>query len=629
MGKFDAVKTSINANIRKNGNQEITGEVMNSVLRSMVDATDKALTEELVPVAESLSRLDEEKVSKVFGKGLSANDYTDAEKQKLASLQNYDDAGVIAEIGRVDDAQLETASNVITLGAELTELSEEVGKKADADGTYLDFTAGRSIDMLGVHEGDDSEFLFRPTDGEGSIKDGKAVIERIEGNSVVWNQIAKDLSLADGIPTAAQFEDGKAVLNNWISYDPFKFNAAVKARIGHRILLFFSYTNDSSNPRIDIEIGGSERMLFVKNGEDSVNFYTITNATIDAINVFPISDQQNVVINHFLVYDLTKMFGAGNEPLTIEEFNQRIPQGIDINAYNEGEIVDMRAEGIKSVGFNQWKAQPILSSAEYGQNYVMYLENNADALESLKTIYTLLADGHNVYYSAKVEGTAVGVPIGSMALFSNGAVLGEMIFPNAVNEASRFANIDRQTIADAQSIILYATHSSDWSVSDICISLVHTGYRNGEYEPYVSEEIALPTMTYFPNGMRSIGKVCDEITQKQTIQRIAVRDFQEGDLENSKVLTDGEKTYYELAEPIVTDIEPILLEYDAYDFGTEQVIASGKCAPLKASIVYGFNARDTIRNNRESIEELTRRITILEQMVSAMAAQAQAANFVE
>lgn len=41
------------------------------------------------------------------------------------------------------------------------------------------------------------------------------------------------------------------------------------------------------------------------------------------------------------IYDLTLMFGAGNEPTTVEEFHQRI-EGIpvDIYAYNPGEIIE-------------------------------------------------------------------------------------------------------------------------------------------------------------------------------------------------------------------------------------------------------------------------------------------------
>lgn len=45
MGRFDNTKATINANIKQNGNQEITGQIMNNVLTEVVNATDAELTE--------------------------------------------------------------------------------------------------------------------------------------------------------------------------------------------------------------------------------------------------------------------------------------------------------------------------------------------------------------------------------------------------------------------------------------------------------------------------------------------------------------------------------------------------------------------------------------------------------
>ena len=45
MGRFDTTKSMINANVKTNGKQEITGQVMNNVLTQMVEDTDSQLTE--------------------------------------------------------------------------------------------------------------------------------------------------------------------------------------------------------------------------------------------------------------------------------------------------------------------------------------------------------------------------------------------------------------------------------------------------------------------------------------------------------------------------------------------------------------------------------------------------------
>jgi hypothetical protein len=55
MGRFDATKATIDANIKSNGNQEITGDILNSVMKGMVDATDAELTE----LSEEISELRE------------------------------------------------------------------------------------------------------------------------------------------------------------------------------------------------------------------------------------------------------------------------------------------------------------------------------------------------------------------------------------------------------------------------------------------------------------------------------------------------------------------------------------------------------------------------------------------
>ena len=65
------------------------------------------------------------KVDKAIGKGLSSNDYTDAEKNKLANLSNYDDTEIKNEIGgKVDKVQGKGLSSNDYTTEEKTKLSE-------------------------------------------------------------------------------------------------------------------------------------------------------------------------------------------------------------------------------------------------------------------------------------------------------------------------------------------------------------------------------------------------------------------------------------------------------------------------------------------------------------------------
>jgi hypothetical protein len=154
MAEFKEIKDVINANIKTNGKQAITGKVLNSTLIGMMDSVDAAISEEVRVLDESI----EGKVSKEKGKGLSSNDFTDAEKEKLAALENYDDTQV-----------KETLS---TLAKADTELAEAIGKKVDkVDGKQLtteDFTTALKDKLQGLNNYDDSEV--------------KAAIEKLRGD---------------------------------------------------------------------------------------------------------------------------------------------------------------------------------------------------------------------------------------------------------------------------------------------------------------------------------------------------------------------------------------------------------------------------------------------------------------
>ena len=65
------------------------------------------------------------------------------------------------------------------------------------------------------------------------------------------------------------------------------------------------------------------------------------------------------------------------------------------------------------------------------------------------------------------------------------------------------------------------------------------------------------------------------------------------------------KVFYELAEPIVTEITDSFRDYyNVADFGTEQAISNIPSAPFSADIIYQFNAVDMIRENYNEIEKI-------------------------
>lgn len=94
------------------------GSVESRAEKKIKDNTDSTLsTESENPVQNKVITVAlNEKVDKVSGKGLSTNDYTTSEKDKLASLENYDDSEIksqLTELAEEFAQDLEFAKNDI------------------------------------------------------------------------------------------------------------------------------------------------------------------------------------------------------------------------------------------------------------------------------------------------------------------------------------------------------------------------------------------------------------------------------------------------------------------------------------------------------------------------------------
>lgn len=172
----------------------------------------------------------------------------------------------------------------------------------------------------------------RRSGGSASILDGDAVIKKLKGNSIVWNQLFNKTnaveSITSGGVTATKNEDGSysfsgtATESTWLNI----FIGTIRIFIiGHKyfintnvpIFTTFGRQETRSNPFID-----------TATNVDSFFEVRFTQGTsTDGIKL------------RLQIVDLTQMFGAGNEPSTYEDFLARKPKVADEYAYDEGTIV--------------------------------------------------------------------------------------------------------------------------------------------------------------------------------------------------------------------------------------------------------------------------------------------------
>lgn len=445
-----------------------------------------------------------------------------------------------------------------------------------------------SIDTSLFPTSTDEVIGFRQTNGGDGVGYSEAWLDRLKGNTVVWNQVV-DANTSSVTLTARR-----------------KYIANIGGTISMQ-----SPTADS--------------VLSVSGGTDSV-------------------------------HDLTQMFGAGNEPTTIEEFNARKPLGVT-DDYNEGELISTTADELKSVGFNAWDEEWEVGAiaTETGLNYPstssIRSKNYSACIPNM-----LYASNVNLYRG--------------IIFYDQNKTFVKTLFPSARVSFTTPANAYFFKINSPSSYGTTYNH-------DICIHLVHTGTRKGQYEPYKEFRLPLPIKDIkdkngnqlFSNGLLSAGTAYDEITATNAIKRIGVVDM--GTLswnynssalrfycnfnkhnkglanvvcpkystdnisiaEKDKTITSSEDyeaiyakdssytsaapfkaamsgvmLYYELAEPIEVDIEEWDRRYEVSDFGTEEVISDTPTTPLKADIIYEYNAKGRIEANERGIEELNDKI---------------------
>lgn len=320
-------------------------------------------------------------------------------------------------------------------------------------------------DLGGREETREEQFTYQATANDESVKDGLAIVKSIKGNTVVANQLFKK-NLHNPISgISVTYDNSKFTVNGIIPSTDVVYldQDYTQYKQGDKILIL--YPHNKPNPHGTFVILSDRQFnnyYRVRNDTDKVIFTIKT--TGDLRPIFPcVKEQPYEDIQFSLkIINLTQMFGAGNEPSTAEEFERLYPNLP--KEYNEGSLLNFNADSIKSVGFNAFNGEyaKVLGGMQY------YLGGNITSLVFKENL--------------EDEGEVIEIP-------------SDNLYTPATNG------------------YLVATGS------DICINLSHSGYRDGEYEPYKESIVNLPIKKYFPDGMKSAGEVRDEIVWDESIEK--------------------------------------------------------------------------------------------------------------
>lgn len=344
--------------------------------------------------------------------------------------------------------------------------------------------------------------MYRKSGGTEDIETGIARIEAIKGNTIAWNQLQSPASIEgsktqNGITYTNDGKGSVSVIGEASDDSSLEIRWKQDFFNGHSFLFKGCPKNGSA----------SSYRMYISGDYDYGNGLIIKKNT-GALNV-QIQIHSGAVISTPVIFrpiffDLTLIYGAGNEPTSAEQFEadyfRWFGKPLTYEDYDAGSLRSVMMSGIKTIGFNQW-------DGTYGEGYISSSGGAVagDATIGYHSDYILVLPETNYYNTvANVNKTAF-YDANKKYISSNYYNAGSIITTPANCHYVRF---DWRTTVDRNTICFNISNPS----------------KNGTYEPYRENIASLPittltgklngegaSVTIFPDGMKSAGSIRDEI----------------------------------------------------------------------------------------------------------------------
>lgn len=375
----------------------------------------------------------------------------------------------------------------------------------------------------------------RTTANGATIKDGVASVHSIKGRSLVVSQLYDIASIVKGGGIKALIVDGnKFTLVSGVN----QYNCDIRQRTsfigGHRYLIkaIVSSNKEEWNVinflinEINFRVGLGEVTAVptmksaVFRMEDSLDA-VFARLTFSASTIA----DETAIIDAPQLFDLTAMFGAGNEPTSANDFANRLGyatiEDVPYIPYGTSIVSSMPRE-IVSRGRNLWD-----ESVKQLKKYVLY-----QTFKENQSVH--LVPGTYYLYISKFENMTTWRP--EIGFFKNGVINGAYGgIQNGYKTSSEFHILSASTSAHGIVFFVYeecdvmltftSGDTTDATImSGVCVNLSDS--LNGTYSPYMPPStlpITLPSV--FADGIKGVGTAFDELTPTKATSVVDVVDL--------------------------------------------------------------------------------------------------------
>lgn len=605
MADYNSLKATIDANIRANGVQAITGPVLNACLKAMITVLGNGyqLQGSIAQPGDDPSVPDARVAYVASGPGT----YTD-----FGGLVIPDDGHAYMLTW---DTQWTAVQLPVPTSAALAALATVVAGKQDqltfdpspVSGSLNPVTSGGIFSAIesakgaaGLaealldtdSEGAEQEFSLRKSGG-----DGGAYFRRLLGNSVVFNQIYTNGNFAQNTDWNVGNQGVLTISNNMaritktatssVTYATLGQSPTKPAVAGHKYLLvatvktvdckfcFVPSGTSSDGESVAVNCPDWTRVSYVWTCPSSGN----KGFQMRVLNPDDPTKDLDLSVKDAICFDLTEIFGAGNEPTTYAEFYTRYY----LPYYNPGKkLIHCKVAKVITKGANQW--DEVWELGGYN-NTTGAKDSSTDRIRSKNAIPIF---PNTAYYFRCPGGATVFV----YWYDADGSFISYTSCSNStlISPANAYSMRFRMTSG-------YGTTYKN----DICINLSDAEI-NGQYFPYWVRELALDITNQedtdgnkpFAEGVKSCPVASDEFNEVGGIVRVGVRPYQASDDTDASVITDGVDTAYALTTPVpFTWKEPLNTGIKVSKYGTEEITPAQTenidNAPFRAVTTYSIS----------------------------------------
>lgn len=221
-------------------------------------------------------------------------------------------------------------------------------------------------------------------------------VDKVGGKSVVWNQLCNPDTF-DQVNCTVSESSGIVTVTDCANVNRYQagFIAVIK---GHKYYQTIKIKSDGTNPV------GFQNYLFldINDKTNSAEFTRLSvigtctesgNALVQLYS--PNCTDYQIVKNSFMLFDLTLLFGAGNEP-TAEQFERMFPA--ESYPHNPGEVISSRTATITAGAETITTGFPELRSALAAHDYI-----DMDGEKVHRKIKSTKIDGNTPIYSVRTD----------------------------------------------------------------------------------------------------------------------------------------------------------------------------------------------------------------------------------